>query len=107
MRGRTCGAIVDVHVADAVEVLDHRHARFTRDAFDEALAAARHDRVDVLVHNDELAHRCTIGRCDELHRVLGEVRGLEPDVKARGDPLVRIQRFAATSKNAGVARLEA
>ena len=40
------GVAVDVDVADALEVADHRHARLLLHALHEALAAARHDHVD-------------------------------------------------------------
>ena len=39
------GAIVDVDVAHAVEVLDHRHARLFRNHADQS-AAARNDQID-------------------------------------------------------------
>ena len=38
--------LVDIDVADAFEVREHRHARFRLHARDQALAAARHDHVD-------------------------------------------------------------
>ena len=101
------GALVDVHVAHAVQVLDDRHARLARDALDEALAAARHDRVDVLLHRDELAHGRAIGRGHELHRRLGQPRGLEPQREARGDRLVGGERFAPAAQDARVAGLQA
>ncbi len=43
-------ALVDVDVADAVVVLDDGHAGHADDALDEALAAARDDEVEILVH---------------------------------------------------------
>ena len=45
-RLRRIGGGVDVGVADAVEMGEHRHARIGLDARDEALAAARDDHVD-------------------------------------------------------------
>ena len=41
---------IDVHVAVALEMADHRHARFLLHALDQTLAAARHDHVDVIRH---------------------------------------------------------
>ena len=62
------GAVVDVDVAHAVEVLDHRDARLARQALDQLLAAARHDDVDVLAQRDQLADRGAVGGGDQLHR---------------------------------------
>jgi hypothetical protein len=45
--------IVDVGVAVAVQVLDHRHLGLAADALDQALAAARDDHVHVLGHGDQ------------------------------------------------------
>ncbi len=67
-------ARVDEDVADAVEVLDHRHLRLAADALDQALAAARHDDVDVLLVGDQVADRGAVGRRDHLHRVLRQAR---------------------------------
>jgi hypothetical protein len=47
------GGAIHVDVADALEVADHRHARLLLHARDEALAAARHDHVDVVGHAGE------------------------------------------------------
>ena len=45
---RTIRIAIDVHVAVALEMADHRHARLLLHALDQALAAARHDDVDVV-----------------------------------------------------------
>ena len=71
------GGGVDVDVAHAVEMLDHRHLRLARDALDQALAAARHDDVDVLVVGDQVPDRRAVGRRDDLHRVLGQSGGAQ------------------------------
>ena len=73
------GARVDVDVADAVEVLDDGHARLLRDALDEALAAARHDHVHVLLRRDQLADGRAVRGADELDRRLRQARGLEAE----------------------------
>ena len=43
------GVAIDVDVAHAFEMREHRHARLLLHALDEALAAARHDDVDAAV----------------------------------------------------------
>ncbi len=53
--------LVDVHVAVAVEVADHRHTGFALDAFDEPLAATRDDDVNVFRHaREHVADGCAI-----------------------------------------------
>ncbi len=101
------GAVVDVHVAHAVEVLDHRDARLARQALDQLLAAARHDDVDVLAHGDELAHRGAVGRVDQLDRGFRQAGRFQPGAHAIGDGAVRLERLRAAAQDAGVARLDA
>ena len=64
--------LVDVDVANAVQMLDHRNARLAVDALDQALAPARHDHVDVLLHGDQFAHRGAVGGLDHLHGRFGQ-----------------------------------
>ena len=51
---------VHVDVADALVVLDHRHARVLGDEADQALAAARDAQVDQIVELDELGDRLAV-----------------------------------------------
>ena len=63
------GAAVDVGVADAFQMREHRHARFLLHARDQALAAARHDHVDGAV--EALEHQAdglAVGGGHELDR---------------------------------------
>ena len=98
---------VDIDVAHAVEMLDHRHFRFARDALDEALAAARHDDVDVLVVGDEMSDRRTVGRRDDLHGVLGQSGGAKAAMHAGGDGLIAADRLGAAAQDRRIAGLEA
>src|SRR6185503_17128685 len=91
------GAVVDVDMADAVEVLDHGDPRLAGEALDQLLAAARHHDVDVFAQRDELAYRGAVGGVDELDR----------GAHAGGDGAVRPQHFRAAAQDGGVARLEA
>uniref|UniRef100_UPI001ED9B73F glutamate-5-semialdehyde dehydrogenase n=1 Tax=Pseudomonas aeruginosa TaxID=287 RepID=UPI001ED9B73F len=61
------GGDIDVDVADAVQVLDHRHLGLAADALDQALAAARDDHVDVFGHADQRADRRAVGGFHHLH----------------------------------------
>ena len=101
------GALVDVDVAHAVQVLDHRDARFGHDALDQALAAARHDDVDVPVHAQQLAHRGAVGRVHDLDRVLRQAGRAQALMNAAGDRAVGADRLGAAAQDGRVARFQA
>ena len=105
-RHRQVGGGVDVDMAVAVEVLQHRHLGLAGDALDQALAAARDDEVDRLRRGDQEADRGPVGGADELHRV-GRQAGLgERFAHQRRQRQVRLQRFRAAAQDAGVAALD-
>lgn len=56
-------------MANAVQMLDHRNRRFGADPLDQALAAARHDYVDILLQPDQFADRGPVGGFDHLYRL--------------------------------------
>ena len=60
-------ARVDIDVADAFEMGEHRHARFLLHARDQALAAARHDHVDRAVEPGE--HHADRGAVARRHQL--------------------------------------
>ena len=72
-------APIDIDVADALEVTDHRHARFLLHARDEALAAARHDarRSQPVRPHEHQADRRAVGRRHELDARFGQSRGAQ------------------------------
>ena len=47
------GVAIDEHMHDAFEMREDRHPRLGLDAGDEALAAARHDHVEIAVEPAE------------------------------------------------------
>ena len=72
------GRLVDIDVADAFEMREHRHARLRLHAGDEALAAARHDDVDGAVEaRQHLADGRAVGGRHELDRVLRQAGRLQ------------------------------
>ena len=101
------GILVDEHVAHTVEMLEHGHGRFVRDAPDEAFSSARDQHVDVPVHGGEQSHRCPVGGGDQLHRVLRQARGRQPLLNAFGNRLIRMYRFRAAAQDAGITRFGA
>jgi len=90
-------------VAVAVEVLDHRHARFGQQARNQALAAARDDDVDELAHGDQLADRGAVGGIDDLHALGGQAGGLQAFLDQRGDGAVGADGFRTAAQDGGVA----
>src|SRR6185295_14096124 len=101
------GGGVDVDVAHALVVLDHRDAGVIADVADQALAAAWDAEVDEIVEPDEVGDGFAIGCRDELDSVGRELGGGEA-VHDRGEEgTVALEGFAAAAQDAGVARLEA
>ena len=90
----TIGVRVDVDVAHAVEMLDHRHLRVARDALDQALAAARHDHVDVLFVGDQVADCGAVGGGDHLHGVVRQAGGAQA-LRARSAAIAWLLRSAS------------
>jgi hypothetical protein len=95
-----------VHVAVAVEVLDHRHLRLAADPLDQALAAARNDDVDRFRRGDQVTDRRPVGRLDQLHRVGRQAGLLQRGLDQLPERDVRVDRFRAAAQDAGVAALD-
>ena len=70
------GRLVDIDVADAFEMREHRHARLRLHAGDETLAAARHDHVDGAVETRE--HQPDGGAVARRHELDRGVRQAAP-----------------------------
>ncbi len=87
-------------------MLDHRNARLTVDALNQALATARHDHVDVLLHGDQFAHRGAVGGLDHLHGGFGQTGFAQALAHAGGDRPVRANGLRAAAQNASVTALQ-
>ena len=66
------GCFVDIDVANAVVVFDHRHARVFHHGLDEGVTAARHDDVEVTIHLGEQSDAVAVGERHELDHVGGQ-----------------------------------
>src|SRR5690606_18149877 len=99
--------IVDIHMADAVQVLDHRHTGIAADALNQTFTTTRHYYVHKLRHGNQFAHRSAVGGFYHLHHLGGQASGLEPLLQAGGDSAVGVNGFTTATQNGGVARLEA
>jgi len=64
------GVAIDIDMADAVVVAQHRHAALDGHAINQRAAAARHDQVEPVHGLEQFADRGAIGRRHELHAIL-------------------------------------
>ncbi len=94
-------------MTDAVQMLDHRYLRFLHQAFDQALAAAWHDHVDVLRHRDQFADCGAVGGLDDLHRVGRQTGAGQSFLDQFGERLIAMDRFRTAAQDGGVAALDA
>ena len=86
------GRLVDVDVADAFEMREHRHARLRLHARDQALAAARHDDVDIAVEPAEhQPDRGAVAGRDELDGGLRQT-GLAQALRRARRWMARLER---------------
>ena len=102
------GRAVDVEMADAFEMREHRHARLLLHPRDQALAAARHDHVEIagkaLQH---LADGGAVGGRHQLDRIFRQSRFDEPFDEAGMDGRRGIERIRAAAQDHRIAGLEA
>ncbi len=101
------GAAIDVGVADAFEMREHRHAGLGLHAGDEALAAARHDHVDGAVEaRQHVADGVAIGGRHQLDRGLGQLGCAQALDQAGVDARRRMPALGAAAQDRGVAGLQ-
>ena len=74
-------------------MLNDRYRRFGADPLDQALAAARHQHIDVLIQLQHRTDRRAIRRRDELHAGRGQAGVVEAAGDRRGDGRVRVNGF--------------
>jgi hypothetical protein len=101
------GAVIDVHVADAVEVLDDGDFRFLGDARGQRFAAARDDDVDKGGHREHLADGRAVGDADQLHCVCRQASGGQALQHRRVDRPIALDCLGAAAQDAGIASHEA
>ena len=100
------GVTVDVGVAEALEVREHRHARLLLHALDQALAATRHDDIDGAVEAAKhVADGGAVGCRHELDRRLGQAGALEAGDERRMDRQRRVEAFRSGAQDRRVAGL--
>ena len=108
LRHREVGGLVDIDVHDAFEMREHRHARLGLHTGDQALAAARHDHVDIAVEPGEhQADGGAVARRHQLYGVLGKIGGAQAFGQRRMDRSRGAEAFRAAAQDHGIAGLEA
>ena len=98
------GRGMDIGVADAVEVGEHRHAGVVLHPLDQALAAARHDHVDQPGRAQHRADRLAVLRRHQLDRFGGHPARSQPFGQRGMDRPVRMDRLAAAAQQHRIAR---
>ena len=86
---------------------EHGHPRFLLHPRDQALAAARHDQVDIFGRLQQRAHRGPIGRGHQLHHVGRQARRDDPLQHSGVDGAVALLRLAAPAQDHRIARAQA
>src|SRR5690606_38029833 len=61
------GVLVDINVADTIQVLDNRYPGVAADAFDQAFAAARYNDINVFGHGNQRTHGSAVGGFHDLY----------------------------------------
>ena len=65
------GRLIDIDVAIPIKVLDHRHGCLVGNAPNQSLPTAWYCDIDELTHRQKMTDGITIGRFDQLNRMLG------------------------------------
>ena len=94
-------------MADAVEVLDHRHGGLARDPLDQGLSAARNDHVHPLRTGDQAADRGPVGGRHHLDRVRRQSGFGQAFLDQGRQGAIAVDRFRPAAKDGGVAGLDA
>ena len=94
-------------MADTVQMFDHWNSRFAHQPFDQTLAAARHDDINVILHRDQFTDGRTVRGRDDLHCGFRQPGGFEAGLHAGGNRLVRMQRFRTAAQDRGIAGFQA
>ena len=98
---------VDVEVADAFVMLQHRHCGLRADQTDEPFAAAGDDQVEITVEFEQQIDCLVVGPRHELHGAVGQIAGHGGAIEDAGKCDVGVECFAPAAQDDGVSGLEA
>ena len=98
---------MEIDVADAVAVREHRNPAFLLHPLDQRRAAARHDHVDEFRHGQHDADRRPVRGRHALQGGLGQPRPPQPLLQAAEDRARGEEALRAAAQDRRIARLEA
>ena len=107
MRLPGIGLRVQIDMADAVEMLDHRHPGDAADPLVQLPPATRDDHINAIIEREHGIHCGAIRGLDQLYRPGRQIRLAEPRRQAAGQGQVGVQCLAAAAQNHRVAGLQA
>ena len=99
------GVLVQVEVAHAVAVAQHRDARIVHDVAHKCIGTARDDQIDLLVEAEHLAH--ILARGQQSRPARGQARRLAGRLQHGVKRRIGVQRLAPALEQHGVAALHA
>ncbi len=95
-------------MAVPLEVTYYGHPRFLLNALNQALAAARHDHIDVVSHTSQhVANRGAIDDRHELYAFGGQAHAAQPLDQTSMNRRVGMPAFGAATQNDRISRLQA
>ena len=98
---------VDVDMADAVVVAQHRHAALGRHAIDQRASTARHDQVEPIHRLQHFADGGAVGGRHQGHAVLGQAGASERTPQQLDDEARGMEAVGAAAQHDDIARLQA
>ena len=98
--------LVHIRVADAVQVFNHRNARFFFQARDEFFSAPRNENVDVLGGCNQFSDKIAVASSDDLNGVLRKTCFGKRLLHETSEHAVAIKRFFAAAQNRCISRLK-
>jgi len=101
------GGVIDVDVAIAVVVLDHRHRRLGHDATDQRFAAPGDGDVDRVMHFQKMTDGLAVGRRHQLHGGVGKSARLAGLGHQVDQFAAAVHRFLAAAQDHRIAAFDA
>ena len=97
---------VNIGMTNTIQVFNHRYARFSHQASNQALTAARHDHINVLGHRDHLPYGSAISSCHDLHSIFRQACCCKALLDNLRQQSIGINGFRATAQNDSIARFQ-
>ena len=102
------GRPINIHVAEALEVADHRHAGVLLHTLDQAAATARYDDIDLAIKaGQHLADSGAVGGADKLYCVRRQAFGLKRRAHGIDEGVRGMRAFRSAAQDGGIAGAQA